>query len=600
MLSAGKLCGKVSSSKHHNRNRKGAVLVLAAFFMVAAMALLAFSVDTGYLMTLKSELKRSADAAALAGAGVLIEGADQAELQAFEFHVRNPVGRNVLGAGPGWEDELPTLLAQNQDNFEVQVGHWDPATKTFNQDSVKPSAIRVMALHRNAPLFFGNPFRRYEQVSDADGYHDEPVPIDIRAESIAQYQPRDITLVLDFSASMNDDSELRRIAEYGESARQEVEGNLEQIYQDLGWPTYGNLQFEPQYLTVLGVPPSEPNMPQITVTFQSNDVYVASTKDISNIVLEFSDGTQERIEGMGDGTLTGTYRGSGENWDKQIDSVWVKSGSNANIIDGRGFGERFADDLNTIKQAFGLDAVPYPYPSGSWDSYINYVKTSGYVNNAAYRKMYGHVTLINYWLEQKPTHSQTPDLWKVSAQPVTAVKDAVGVFMTYVQEMDTEDRVALVLYNSPSQTALVEHGLTEDFQLVETTTGQRQAGHYDRYTNIGAGIQAARIELESNARNGAFKMIVLMTDGAANRPGDTSTAKAFALQQTELVADQHWPIVTISLGNRADTDLMQQIADITGGIHFNVPGGGSLTDYQEELLEVFREIADRRPLVLVK
>ena len=47
-------------------------------------------------------------------------------------------------------------------------------------------------------------------------------------------------LVLDYSASMNDDSELRRISEYGEGVRETVEANLLQIYQDLGSPTYGN------------------------------------------------------------------------------------------------------------------------------------------------------------------------------------------------------------------------------------------------------------------------------------------------------------------------------------------------------------------------
>ena len=45
---------------------------------------------------------------------------------------------------------------------------------------------------------------------------------------------------------------------------------------------------------------------------------------------------------------------------------------------------------------------------------------------------------------------------------------------------------------------------------------------------------------------------------------------------------------------------MQQIADITEGAHFNVPGGESVTDYEDGLLGVFRQIADDRPLTLVK
>ena len=46
--------------------------------------------------------------------------------------------------------------------------------------------------------------------------------------------------------------------------------------------------------------------------------------------------------------------------------------------------------------------------------------------------------------------------------------------------------------------------------------------------------------------------------------------------------------------------LMQQIADISDGVHFNVPGGQSVTDYEDDLLGVFRQIADDRPLILVK
>ena len=157
--------------------------------------------------------------------------------------------------------------------------------------------------------------------------------------------------------------------------------------------------------------------------------------------------------------------------------------------------------------------------------------------------MYGFLTLINYWLEKKPAYNQTPDLWNVCAQPVTAVKDTVGVFMHYIQEVDSEDRVALVVYNSPSQNALVEQTLTMDFDAVEAVVDHRQAGHYDTMTNIGAGVHEAWNELDDCARIGAKKMIVLMTDGIANRP--SYNGRNFALQQAGLAAERHYPIVTI-------------------------------------------------------
>ena len=49
----------------------------------------------------------------------------------------------------------------------------------------------------NLPLFFG-------RVLGKDNFS-------IESQAIAMYQPRDIVLVLDFSGSMNDDSELKSI-----------------------------------------------------------------------------------------------------------------------------------------------------------------------------------------------------------------------------------------------------------------------------------------------------------------------------------------------------------------------------------------------------
>ncbi len=93
-------------------------------------------------------------------------------------------------------------------------------------------------------------------------------------------------------------------------------------------------------------------------------------------------------------------------------------------------------------------------------------------------------------------------------------------------------------------------------------------------------------------------MIALLTDGCANQP--SGGAGEFVLQQAQLVADHGWPILCISLGDAADTRLMQQIAEMTNGAHFSLPGGGTIADDADQLRKVFRTIADHRPLVLVK
>ena len=226
------------------------------------------------------------------------------------------------------------------------------------------------------------------------------------------------------------------------------------------------------------------------------------------------------------------------------------------------------------------------------------MQSNSSVNQAGYRKKYGYLTLVNYWLEQKPMYSETPDLWKTSEQPITAVKNAVSVFLAYIQEVKSDDQVGLSVYTYSDDTARLETGLTRNMQLVENISRQRQAGHYDTMTNIGAGLQKARLELEANARSGAFKMIVLMTDGVANLP--SGSAETFLLQEAQSCADKKYKILTVSLGTGADTSLMQQVADITGGMHFNIPGGQSVAAYEAQLKEVFGEIAAHRPLRLAK
>jgi hypothetical protein len=453
--------------------RRGATLVLATILLVVLMGMLAFSIDVGYVANVQTELKRAVDAGALAGAGALAHGEDAARQQVYEFLRANRVGNREI--------EL--------DDVTVQLGHWDPHTRSFAPASELPSAVRVVVRHAKQPLFFGRVLGKQDFT--------------VTEEAIAMYQPRDIVLVLDYSASMNDDSQLSAESRFGAAA---IDAGLRQIYAELGSPVYGKMQ-------------------------------------------------------------------------------WIQS-----LPSG--------DSVSKIRKTLGLDNVRYPYPSGSWDDYINYVKMS--ISPSSYRHRYGYKTLINYWLNSKPLYRETPDLWKVSAQPITALKNAVTVFLAFLREVDTDDRLGLAVYTAADGTALLEHELTGDYDAIEQISRHRQAGHYDHYTNIGAGLKTGLDEILEHGRPGAFKMIVLMTDGLANRPQNTTQGKLYALAQANACAAARIPVVTISLGTEADTSLMQQIADMTGGVHFRVPTNKPVAEYEEDLKDVFRQIANDRPLKLVK
>ncbi len=299
--------------------------------MTVMLSMVAFSVDVGFILLVRTELQRAVDAGALAGAGTLVEGTEEAKSIARRYIQLNPVANSPLADG----------------EIEITTGHWNEENHTFLASTEGPSAIWVRAQRRDQPTFFA-------RVLGTDSF-------DTTAEAIAMYRPRDIMLVLDYSASMNDDSELKHISSIGKT---QVENNLNTIYGELGAPTFGNLQWQPVYI-----------------------------------------------------------------------------GSDTTAI---------------VKTQLGLDGVAYPYRSGSWDDYIYYVRTSSNINSAGYRKRYGYLTLVNYWLEKRPKNNQTPDLWKTSEQPITAVKDAVKVFLAYLQEVDTDDRLGLSTYTYDDGTGRLE------------------------------------------------------------------------------------------------------------------------------------------------
>lgn len=96
---------------------------------------------------------------------------------------------------------------------------------------------------------------------------------------------------------------------------------------------------------------------EINVVFDGASVAVESTKDISNIVLEFCDGTTQRFEGLSG--LTGTFSGTGENEGKILEGIWVKSGDNKSG-DGPGYGEYFASGADCSPSPENTEVTPTP------------------------------------------------------------------------------------------------------------------------------------------------------------------------------------------------------------------------------------------------
>ncbi|NQU19958.1 MAG: VWA domain-containing protein, partial [Candidatus Nealsonbacteria bacterium] len=117
-----------------------------------------------------------------------------------------------------------------------------------------------------------------------------------------------------------------------------------------------------------------------------------------------------------------------------------------------------------------------------------------------------------------------------------------------------------------------------------------EAGKYDGWTGTGAAIGDAAHYLNNGtyARDEAEKVIVLMSDGHANRP--SSDGPGYARTMAAYAARLEVKIYTISLGNDADLNLMEDIARITDGTHFDATGSGRAT-LTARLTEAFEKVA---------
>jgi hypothetical protein len=139
-------------------DRKGAIAVMAALFLVIMLAMVAFVVDLGYVMVAQSELQRAADSAAQAAVLEYRRNEDPtaaitaAREIASDYVLDNPVTQTGATVDKNWENE--------DLEGDVVVGNFDfdSRSMTFDDENTY-NAVRVR-IRRNEdrngriPLFF--------------------------------------------------------------------------------------------------------------------------------------------------------------------------------------------------------------------------------------------------------------------------------------------------------------------------------------------------------------------------------------------------------------------------------------------------------------
>ncbi|NLX23743.1 MAG: VWA domain-containing protein [Phycisphaerae bacterium] len=694
--------------------RRGAVAAQVAMGLTTMCGFAALTVDVGMMYRGRTELQRTVDAAALAAAAELTDyskGNPQANARtvAADFALRN----RVLGEEVTLEPDQDVIFGR---------AYINPATNryVFEETDVFPNAIRVRA-SQPAPLYFANIFGMASTT--------------LSAKATAVLVPRDIAVVLDLSASHNDDSELRHY--------KITDINLRDIWTALP----NNNDVSPMtdalgFTSAVAVSDNGDGTSTLSIDLTSDDS--SKTSALSHVVFGLP---QEAWQAAVDSaTTSGTYAdpvsgtdpttgvagvkfdavGTGLGEDGAVEThnfsftiptasldamtmvVATKAGTDTGeasyeLSPGPTFG--FMDTWGTTdlsssynpaidpgllrlpynsswtsssiqsrlyalgycysevralmsaqydssgswygrvavtlglarwrsghpgglwtktgetpgnnNNAVGYETemtwlVDYPYQGSSWRDYFNYMKTSTWMSgtNSAFVSRFGIKTFVNFLLEQVPESFNTPELADTPHQPMKAVKDASSRLITVVEELESDDQVAITSYGTygygPADKPDLMSWLSNDFNGLRGKVEALQAGHWTRNTNIAQGIDKGRAVLfdtDNGARNEAAKVMILLTDGIANSTRATGTVnEAVAREDTKAAARdaraQGIQIYTVSVGVAADKSLMAEVAGIGDGEWFHAEG--DISEYSAQLEAIFQNLGGKRPVILIQ
>ena len=149
-----------------------------------------------------------------------------------------------------------------------------------------------------------------------------------------------------------------------------------------------------------------------------------------------------------------------------------------------------------------------------------------------------------------------------------ALSNGLAVFLRQLNSSVAEERVSLTVYDS-FPTKLVD--MTNDLASIENAFATQQPGGF---TGIGRALQVGIDSIQNDpGSRGAFslKSVILMTDGNQNRGINP-------VQVARQAASQNVTVHTITFGAGANRNLMEQVANITGGINLHAQNNQELVD----------------------
>lgn len=572
------------SARRHWQQRKGVVIVLTAFLLTVMFGFLALSVDTGRVVLTETEMQNAVDAASLAASQEI----QAAVYAAGQGHGSATIDANSIAvaaarAMAGQVAEANGVYVDPQTDVEFGKRVYNAAGSTWSvQWGGTPYNVVKVTARRNGP----DTEAPDGELPLAFGWAIGKDSVPLETTSTAFTEARDLVLVLDFSGSMNYDSQLT--SDLGLSA---AEALLDKMWDSLR--------------------SADPKWP---------------------------------------GTETSKFPATGFGSINSYDGTYVSSSNTSTIRDSLGLTQNNDDGSRKYpypQAGRHGSGDPKSKPSNStsdalWGRYIDFVKNHP---KSEYRKRYGYRTLMD-WLQQKTTNGFTPrarnnseDLWRTPHQPMDALKNGTSMFLDFLTDLDFGDEVGLVgygewaevvdeFYDGEVSVDISGNPITPEYGLIDTMQQRHQAGEFNGQTAMGDGILKARYLLvgtggddEGFSRYGARPTMLLMTDGQTNQKpsnwnlpagfdwsawtdydGDgtanfytTDNEKRYAFYEATEAVKRGIVIHTIAIGAAADRDLMKAIAFASGGVFIDVPAHSTIEEMEAQLGAAFSQIAAKVP-----
>lgn len=561
------------------RERRGVIVVLTAFLLTVLFAFLALAVDTGRVVLTETEMQNAADAASLAASQ---------EIQAAVHAAGQGVGSATIDANSiavqAARDMAAEVAAANgvfiDPYTDVQFGKriYNPSGGDWSVQwgGAPYNVVKVTARRNGADTSAPD-----GELKLAFGWAVGKESVPLQVSSTAFTEARDLVLVLDWSASMNDDSSLN-----SSLSLTTVEGLLDGCWDAL-------VEADPKW-----------------------------------------PGTaQSKFPSTGFGSINsyyGTYLSS-------TDTATIRNTLGLNTNEN---GYRKYPFPQAGRYSNGL---PKPKPSNStsdslWDGYINWVKNH---SNSTYKKRYGYRTLMDYLQQNRHDRSESEDLWRTPHYPYAANVKGASLFLEFLEDLDFGDEVGLVGYGewavkemtlNDGEVSIDISGdpITPNYSYINEIQRRHQAGEYNGWTAMGDGILKARELLvgvssvpgdDGYSRYGARPTMIVMTDGQTNRKpnnwslptsfkwkdwtdyngdgtADYTTSdnyKRYAFWEATEAVKRGVTIHTIAVGAGADRGLMEAIAFAGGGVFIDVPVHSTIEEVEEQLSAAFSQIAAKVP-----